>query len=377
MAIPWERAGTEAGTVVEAIEPEQTSRGASNAYLVCVSGPDLGTTFLIGSGPVVIGRDKVGVTVRLTETEVSRRHARVEATAAGYRIEDLRSSNGTLLNGARVTRPMPVSVGDRIQIGKTVLVLTQHDELAERVARMQRLEAMGTLAGGIAHDFNNALSVIVANLDLVASELPPDGDGVRGLDEIRAATTSATALARRLLRLGRPEQLPFAAVDLAELAARTVAMARKRTTAPIEVVVNVPALFAVGSYEELHQVLYNLCINAFDAMPGGGRLVVSGRSLVIKSEEALARQLRAAGAYVELSVTDNGCGMDEATLARAFEPFFTTKPRDQGTGLGLAMIHASIRRHHGAIDVLSAVGAGTTFRIVLPRHGAISSAPTP
>ena len=78
------------------------------------------------------------------------------------------------------------------------------------------------------------------------------------------------------------------------------------------------------------------------------------------------RQLRAAGDYVELSVTDNGCGMDEATLARAFEPFFTTKARDRGTGLGLAMIHASIRRHHGAIDVMSAVGAGTTFRIVLP-----------
>jgi signal transduction histidine kinase len=372
VAIPWERAGTETSA---AIEPERTSRGTANAYLVCVSGPDLGTTFLIGNGPVVIGRDKV-VTVRLTETEVSRQHARVEATASGYRLEDLRSSNGTLLNGVRVTRPMPVSVGDRIQIGKTVLVLTQHDELAERVARMQRLEAMGTLAGGIAHDFNNALSVIMANLELVASELAPDGEGARGLDEIREATTSATALARRLLRLGRPEQLPFAPVDLAELASRTIAMARKRASSPVELVVNVPAVHAMGSYEELQQVLYNLCINAIDAMPKGGRLVITGRSLEIKPEEALARQLRAAGEYVELTVTDNGCGMDEATLARAFEPFFTTKPRDQGTGLGLAMIHASIRRHHGSIDVLSAVGAGTTFRIVLPRHGSSSSAPT-
>ncbi|MEO8842305.1 MAG: ATP-binding protein [Kofleriaceae bacterium] len=365
MAIPREYEGTE---VCSAVEPERTSRGAANAYLVCVSGPDLGTTFLIGSGPMVIGRDK-SATIRLAETEVSRRHASVEATASGYRLEDLQSSNGTLVNGVRVKRPVPVSVGDRIQIGKTVLVLTQHDELAERVARMQRLEAMGTLAGGIAHDFNNALSVIMLNLELVASELPADSDGARGLEEIRAATTSATALARRLLRLGRPEQLPFAPVDLADLAVRTVAMARKRAAAPIELVVTVPALSALGSYEELHQVLYNLCINAIDAMPKGGRLVVTGRSLVIKAEEALARQLHEAGEYVELTVADTGCGMNEATLARAFEPFFTTKARDQGTGLGLAMIHASIRRHHGAIDVLSAVGAGTTFRVVLPRSG--------
>jgi signal transduction histidine kinase len=359
--IPWQRADTEVG----AVPSEATQRGVTRAALVCVSGPDLGTTFPVAK-PVVIGRGKADIV--LAENEVSRRHARLYYSGQhGYLLEDLGSSNGTLVNGVKLHKPTIVAVGDRIQIGRTVLVFAQHDELAERVARMQRLEAMATLAGGIAHDFNNALSVIMFNLDVVAEELAPDGDGARSLDEIRAATTSATALAKRLLRLGRPEQLPFVPVPLGELAKQTVAMARRRTQAPLDIAVDVPDdLRALGSFDELHQVVLNLCVNAIDAMPKGGRLAITGRPLAIHSDEALARQLPGSGNYVELSVTDSGCGMDEATLARAFEPFFTTKPRDQGTGLGLAMIHSAIRRHHGAIDVTSVVGYGTTFRIALP-----------
>ncbi|HEX7704769.1 MAG TPA: ATP-binding protein, partial [Kofleriaceae bacterium] len=128
-----------------------------------------------------------------------------------------------------------------------------------------------------------------------------------------------------------------------------------------------PNLRALGSYDELHQVVLNLCINACDAMPDGGRLTITCHGVTLDGGEALARQLGIAGEYVELIVSDNGCGMDEATMLRAFEPFFTTKPRDKGTGLGLAMIHSTVRRHGGAIDVTSVVGLGTTFRIALPR----------
>jgi signal transduction histidine kinase len=172
-----------------------------------------------------------------------------------------------------------------------------------------------------------------------------------------------------MLHLGRPEQLPFVAVAIDELANQTAAMARHRATAPTEIAVRVePDLQALGSYDELHQVLLNLCINAVDAMPQGGRLVISGRRIALDREQAISRQVAGAGSYVEITVADNGCGMDEATLSRAFEPFFTTKPRNQGTGLGLAMIHSTIRRHHGAVEVSSVVGYGTTFRIVLPLH---------
>ncbi|HEY0251485.1 MAG TPA: FHA domain-containing protein, partial [Kofleriaceae bacterium] len=290
MAIPWERAGTELNVPIEREAAQPTLRGAARASLVCVSGPEVGTTYPVGPQALVIGRERVDIVI--AEAEVSRRHARFVEGPAGYHIEDLGSSNGTLLNGVRIKKPMQVAVGDRIQIGRTVLVLAQHDELAERVARMQRLEAMATLAGGIAHDFNNALAVILGNIEIVNDELAPGGEGARGLEEIRAAAADATALARRLLRLGRAEAVPFVAVPLEELCTRTTQMARKRSQSPLEIIVKVPPdLRALGSYDELHQALLNLCINAIDAMPKGGRLVVAAREMNLHNEEALARQV--------------------------------------------------------------------------------------
>jgi signal transduction histidine kinase len=351
-----------------------THRGAVRPSLVCVSGADLGTSFKIGAS-AVIGRGDADIA--LGETDVSRRHACIRFGDAGYEIEDLGSANGTRVNGTRIAGTCVIRVGDRISVGRTVLVFAMHDELEERVARMQRLEAMATLAGGIAHDFNNALAVVMCNLDTIARAIPRDDDDAReSLDEIRAATKSATALARRLLRLGRAEPLSFSAVVLEQLVTQTTQMARRRAKGQLAIAIDVPSdLRALGSYDELHQVVLNLCINACDAMPNGGRLSITGRAVAIDASDAIARQLDVAGEYVELLVSDSGCGMDEATMARAFDPFFTTKPRDQGTGLGLAMIHQTVRRHGGAIDVTSIVGLGTTFRVVLPRFGALRAVP--
>ncbi len=146
-------------------------------------------------------------------------------------------------------------------------------------------------------------------------------------------------------------------------------MARRRAKGELKLVVDVPTeLRALGSYDELHQVLLNLCINACDAMPTGGRITITGRGVAYDAKDALTKQLARAGEFVEISVADTGTGMDEATLARAFEPFFTTKPRDKGTGLGLAMIHTAVRLHGGVIEVYSEVGRGTRFRITLPRY---------
>src|ERR1700753_346671 len=130
----------------------QTSRGAVRPSLVCVSGADLGRSFPVKLGELVIGRGAVDIA--LGESDVSRRHARFAYGDRGFEITDLGSVNGTSLNGRRIEGTAPVRVGDRIQIGRTVLLFAQHDELEERVARAQRLEAMATLAGGIAHDFN-------------------------------------------------------------------------------------------------------------------------------------------------------------------------------------------------------------------------------
>jgi signal transduction histidine kinase len=345
-----------------------TTRGTVRMALVCVSGDDFGKAFRVSMAPMIIGRGNVDIA--LAGGESSRNHAQFRFGDNGFEIEDLKSSNGTLVNGKRIEGTARVRIGDRIQIGRTVLVFQQHDELAERVQRVQRLEAMATLAGGIAHDFNNALAVIVGNLDIVAAAIPASDAAAReSMDEIQAATSSATALAKRLLRLGRGEPMSFGAVKLAPLAIQVTSMAKRRTKNPLEVAVDVPQdLRALGSHEELHQVLLNLCINAIDAMPNGGKLKITGRAVTLATDAAITRQLTGAGEFVEISVTDSGTGMDAATLARAFEPFFTTKPRDQGTGLGLAMIHITIRRHGGAIDVDSIVGKGSTFRITLPRH---------
>ncbi len=344
-----------------------TGRDAVLLSLVCVTGADLGRTFRIGFSPLIIGRG--GVDIELTTTDVSRRHARISVGDRGFQLEDLGSANGTFLNGARVSSAIPLRVGDHVQIGNTVFVFAQRDELEERMRRVQRLEAMSTLAGGLAHDFNNTLSVIVANLDFIEESLPPDATDAReALVAIRNSALSGSALAKRITRLGSTDQLTFAVVPLSSLVEQTVAMSRRQFGTSVTLSTNIEENLAVlGSYEELHQVLMNLLLNARDAMPDGGKARVEGRAIHCDAAQAIARDLPAAGDYVELSVIDAGTGMDEATLARAFEPFFTTKPRNKGTGLGLAMIHASVRRHGGAIEVDSKVGRGTTFRLLFQR----------
>ncbi len=345
-----------------------TGRGGVRACLVCVSGDDLGRSVRLDGKPLEIGRAQDGLS--LTSTDVSRRHARIHREPDGFVLQDLDSANGTFLNGERVTTATRLRIGDRVQVGRTVLVFSHYDELEQRMEQLQRLEAMGTMAGGIAHDFNNALAVIVGNLDLVAEALPADAElGLEALGAIRAATSSATNLAKRLLRLGSKDPLTIGIVALGPLIDQTMMMARRRATAKLAVEVDVePDLRVLGSFDELQQVLINLYYNSCDAMPSGGKLRVSARAVELDRSQAVEHQLETAGPYVELAVRDTGCGMDAATRARLFEPFFTTKGRGKGTGLGLAMIHGAIRRHGGAIEVESAPGMGTTFRLYLHRR---------
>jgi signal transduction histidine kinase len=344
-----------------------TGRDAVRLSLVCVTGADLGRQFRVGFEPAIIGRGSVDI--ELTTTDVSRRHARISMGDQGFQIEDLGSANGTFLNGVRVASATPLRVGDHVQIGNTVLVFAQRDELEERMQRVQRLEAMGQLAGGLAHDFNNTLSIIVANLDFIEESLPADAEEARdALSSIRNAAMSGSALAKRLTRLGSTDPLTFALVPLTSLVEQTVAMSRRQFGGEVSISTNIEKDLAIlGSYEELHQVLMNLLLNARDAMHGGGSIRVEGRTIHCDAQQAIARDLPAEGDYVEISVIDSGSGMDDATLARAFEPFFTTKPRGKGSGLGLAMIHGCVRRHGGAIEVTSKVGRGTTFRLLFHR----------
>jgi signal transduction histidine kinase len=361
-----ERTTEMTGMAAIAASDEPTGRVFPPHRLVCVAGTELGRSYRIASPTVTIGRGPVDVPV--SSKDVSRHHARIFRRTHDFAIEDLGSANGTYVNNVAVRTTSALRSGDRIQVGSSIFVFAHHDELEERMHKLQRLEAMTTLAAGLAHDFNNALAVILGGLELFEYRVPTTDPDLRLMvQEMRTAASSASSLARRLLHLGRTrEPVEFEPVQLAQLVQRTVSMMRRQLPQTISVECEIAHDLVIrGSEEELHQVLINLLLNARDAMPGGGRLRIEARGLMLDRIEAAKYQLPTRGAYVEVVVSDTGVGMDESTKARVFEPFFTTKPPGQGTGLGLAMIHNIVRRHGGAVVVDSALGRGTSFTLWL------------
>jgi signal transduction histidine kinase/CheY-like chemotaxis protein len=232
--------------------------------------------------------------------------------------------------------------------------------------RARRLESVGQLAGGIAHDFNNILGVILNYAEFVAGELDPESQAHRDVLEIRRAAERAAALTRQLLiysrrEVAKPEILYLRDVvqDLENLLRRALGERVELRTHFIEE--RLPVEIDPGQFE---QVLVNLAVNARDAMPEGGRLLVEIDRVDVDEEYAYIHPGTEPGHYVRLKVSDTGIGMDAETLERVFDPFFTTK--EEGTGLGLATVYGIVTGAGGRIDVYSEEGVGTTVKIHLP-----------
>ena len=236
-------------------------------------------------------------------------------------------------------------------------------------ANRKRLEAVGRLAGGIAHDFNNLLSVILGYAQLLNDRSSEDDPHRPALEKIEHAAENAASLTRQLLAYSRQQVLEPKVLDLNAVVGKIESLLRRLIGEDIEFrFVLDPKLGRVKADPgQMEQVIMNLAINARDAMPDGGKLIIETSN--VDADETYVQQHRSVvpGPYVVLSVSDTGSGIDKATQERIFEPFFTTKGVGKGTGLGLATVHGIVKQSGGHIWIYSELGMGTMFKIYLPR----------
>jgi PAS domain S-box-containing protein len=235
--------------------------------------------------------------------------------------------------------------------------------------RSQKLESLGTLAGGIAHDFNNILSAINGSAGLAMSQLPPDHPVQTCLVEIERAGLRAADLVRRILSFSRPQDQNLVIQPIEPVVEEALKLVRATLPAMIDIRVTFDPRLPKARIDatQIHQVIVNLATNASHAIgekPGLIEVKLDVRT--VDGAEMLLYSELTPGDYVHLQVSDNGCGMDAATLKRIFDPFFTTKPTGKGTGLGLSVVHGIVSAHHGAVKVYSQPGQGTTFHLYFP-----------
>jgi signal transduction histidine kinase len=241
----------------------------------------------------------------------------------------------------------------------------ERERALSQVHEMQKLESLGQLTGGLAHDFNNVLMAILGNLDLLARTLP---EGVQGRALVSSAVQAAergATLTRRMLAFARRQDLQPEAVNVPQLVGSMVEMLRRSLGPSIEIAMDFREPLALVRVDpnQLELAILNLALNARDAMEEGGALKISARLATVGPGEV---QGLLAGEYACISVIDDGCGMDEATLKRAAEPFFTTKGAGKGTGLGLSMVYGLAAQSGGVIRIASRLGAGTLVELWLP-----------
>jgi signal transduction histidine kinase/CheY-like chemotaxis protein len=302
----------------------------------------------------------------LAELAIRRPITRMTAMAQQLAAGDL---------GARIEPPLPSGELGALMgvMNRTAESLqSQHEDIAQlnsRLMQSQRMEAIGQLTGGVAHDFNNLLTVVLGNADLLV-EMSADDPMRRQLAEmIGTAAQRGAALTQQLLAFARKQPLDPSVVDVNQRVAALDPMLRRTLGEHIEIeLVRGAGLWpAMVDPAQLENALLNLCLNARDAMPGGGKLTLETANVALDQRYADQHADVAPGQYVMLAISDTGSGIPAELLSRVFEPFFTTKEKGRGTGLGLAMVYGFAKQSAGHVSIYSEPGHGSTVKLYLPR----------
>jgi len=294
--------------------------------------------------------------------------AEAKRSGVGRSVEyRIRHKDGRWMSLESTASVVRSSSGD---VEKLVIVnrdITERKDLEKQLLLSHKLEAIGRLSGGVAHDFNNLLGVILGYCEELQKHIPSDDPYREAVDEIQNAGKRAASLTQQLLAFSRKQVLEPQVLDLNTIVDEAGKMLERLIGEDISLEI-VPA-GQIGTVKadrsQIERVILNLAVNARDAMPQGGKLIIEAADVELDETTQTLHPCDAPGPYVMLKVTDTGCGMDAELQSRIFEPFFTTK--EQGTGLGLATVYGVVKQSGGYISVESETGKGTTFRIYLPR----------
>ncbi len=257
--------------------------------------------------------------------------------------------------------------GNVAEILSLALDITERKNLEEELFQSRKMESIGRLAGGVAHDLNNMLTPILGYADMLLLDMPMDDSHLDSLIQIKEAAERARDLTRQLLAFSRKQVLEMKVMNLGEVVCGFEKILRRTIREDIELMIRVAA--GAGNVltdaSQIERIILNLAVNAQEAMPGGGRLIIEVSNVFIDNAHARKHPDARTGHHVLLSISDTGCGMDSETLEHMFEPFYTT--RALGTGLGLSTVYGIVKQHNGSIWVSSSPSSGTTVRIYFPR----------
>ena len=315
----------------------------------------------------MIGRP---ISVLAPKERVDEIPAILEKIRNGQRVEYFESVRVTKdqrnLNVSISVSPIHDAEGNVVGASTIARNITAQKKIEDQLRQSQKMEAVGRLAGGVAHDFNNLLGIVTACSELLRSRV--DAESAEYIDNIHEAAKRGALLTRQLLAFSRRQPVQTQLLDLNERLKEVSKLLRPLMGDDVEIVLRPRPATAIVEADpgQLDQIVINLAVNARDAMPRGGKLILETE--LLDSDESFAREHPAmmAARYVMLAVSDNGTGMDEATRSRVFEPFFTTKETGKGSGLGLATVYGIVKQSGGHVWVYSEPGHGTTFKIYLP-----------